>query len=437
MPTLHQLDAIGTLLDEGAADSAVRLLRSCWEPELPPAERLRMYCLWIRGLCETGELGNALVLARRAAAEFPKSPDILTALGNVLDLTGDYPGARDAFEGALAAEPGAPLLHYNLGAILERLGDDDAAEQSYRRAGDLDTDRGPMVEATSALGALLRRQGRVDEAEQVYDAYLAEDPLHVDVLVEHGICLSDLERYDEAIERFRFALSLEARHAGALYNKAITLYRMGVFDDALATLDRAREADPDNALTLAVLGAWRLGARDPDLDTTLGLLYRALDLLQRRHTGPLHVPYASLVAEEVFEALWQHGRRREAREVARVAAQHEWITPHILDSINEADHGAAPGASTYEVVARAEARVRPEHWPENSDGYTTGLTVVASDEDEARALSIEVLRVLDPSPQVRFHLDVAPAASEPPDLGEPRVRGVARVTLHRSFNFRS
>lgn len=438
MPTSHQLDAIGTLLDTGAADSAVRLLRSCWEPELPPSELVRMYCLWIRGLCETGELDHAATLAKRAAAEFPRSPDVLTALGNVLDLTGDYPGARTAFEAALATEAASPLLHYNLGAILERLGDDDAAERSYRDASAIEGDHGPMVEATSALGALLRRQGRVDEAEEVYDAYLDEDPLHIEILVEHGICLSDLEHYEEAIERFDFALSIEPGHPSALYNKAITLYRLGLYDDALVTLDEARVVDPENPLTLAVLGAWRLTARDPDLDTTLGFLYRALDILEARYTGPLHVTYASIVAEEIFEALWQHSRRREARDVARLAARHEWITPHVLDCLNEADHGTSPDVSTYEVLARAEARERPEHWPENSDGYTTGLTVVASDEDEARALTLEYLRAIEPSATVRFHVDVAPVEGDPTGHGrEPRARGVARVTLYRAYNFRS
>ena len=34
-----QLEAVATLLDEGAAESAVRMLRGAWEPELPAAER--------------------------------------------------------------------------------------------------------------------------------------------------------------------------------------------------------------------------------------------------------------------------------------------------------------------------------------------------------------------------------------------------------------
>ncbi|MEZ4382962.1 MAG: tetratricopeptide repeat protein [Nannocystaceae bacterium] len=436
---MHQLDAIGTLLDQGAADSAVRLLRSCWEPELPPSELTRMYCLWIRGLSETGEMGPAVTLAQRAASEFPRHPDILIALGNVLDLVGDYDGAKVAFESAIDADPTGPLQRYNLGAILERLGDEDGAEQAYQTANNLDAAQGPMVEATSALGALLRRQGRIEESEQVYDAYLMEDPLHVEMLVEHGICLSDLERFEEAIERFDFALSVEPEHSGALYNKAITLFRLACYDDAIKTLDAARHSDPLNPLTLAVLGSWRLGV-EAELDLALSHLYRALDLLLERHVDPLSAGYASVVVEEIFEALWQSGRRREAREVARIAGRHEWITPHIFDCINEADYGRSPLASSYEVLARAEAFERPEHWPENCDGYTTGLTVVACDADEARKLTIEYLRAIETTPGVRFHVDVK---AEPPREsgliaeGEPLARGVARVTTYRAYNFRS
>ncbi len=459
MPSLP-LDAIATLLDQGAADSAVRLLRSSWEPELPPDDLVRMYCMWIRGLCETDELDNALTLARRAASEFPREIDILIALGNVHDLFGDLEQARAAFAVAIDVEPAGSLQHYNLGAVLERLGREDEAEGCYRHANEADRGGGSMFEATSALGAMLRRQGRLEEAELVYDTYLADDPIHVEILVEHGICLSDLERFEEAIERFNFALSVEPEHAGAQYNKAITLYRVGKHEHAQTALEQARRLDPENALTLAVLGGWRLSAPECDLDEALSLLYGALDLLERRYGGDAgNAGYCSLVVEEVFEALWQNGRQAEAREVARIAGQREWITPHILDSLNEADHGRSPQVTIFTVLARAEAGERPASWPENSDGYTTGLTVLACDENEAREFSLAYLRNIEPSPTVRFHLDVVPpkqpaepAASSASssainpgvtpglDAGgpaQPRARGVFRVHAQRAYIFRS
>lgn len=464
MPLLP-LDAIATLLDQGAADSAVRLLRSSWEPELPPDDLVRMYCMWIRGLCETGELESARTLAKRAANEFPREIDILIALGNVHDLFGELEQARAAFDAAIDVDPSGALQHYNLGAVLERLGREAEAEACYRQANEADRGGGAMFEATSALGAMLRRQGRLEEAEQVYDTYLAFDPIHVEILVEHGICLSDLERFEEAIERFNFALSVEPEHAGAQYNKAITLYRVGKHEQAQAALEQARRLDPENALTLAVLGGWRLSAADCDLDEALGLLYGALDLLERHYSGDAgNAGYCSLVAEEVFEALWQSGRQGEAREVARIAGQREWITPHILDSLNEADHGRSPQVTIFTVLARAEAGERPAYWPENSDGYTTGLTVLACDENEAREFSLEYLRSIDPSPTVRFTLDVVPPAAnaaatatasnaasntatnsassansavDAAGPAQPRARGVFRVHAQRAYIFRS
>lgn len=448
-----QLDAIATLLDQGAADSAVRLLRSSWEPELPEQDRIPIYCMWIRGLCDIGDFEHALVLARRAAEEFPRKPDILTALGNVLDLYGELDQARNAFEIAVDLDPTGVLQHYNLGAVLERLGQEGRAEDCYRRALELDENVPSMVEANAALGALLRRQGRLDEAEAVYDSYLQEDPLDVEMLVEHGICLSDLDRLEEAIERFESALSLEANHGSALYNEAITLYRLGRYDAARETMERAHQADRDNPLTLAVLGAWTLAASSSceaaavdggaearsngptdgvDLDRALRLLYRALDLVTSYHDrGELSGSYASLVAEEVFESLWQHGRRSEAREVARLAGRRDWITPHMFETINRDDHGVTTvDSESFRVRVRAEVHESPDGWPEDAGGYTTDLTVIAHDEAEARELAARYLEQLEPSAKIIFDIHVLSRA-ESHDSG--RARGVARVEGSRAY----
>ncbi|MFV8750750.1 tetratricopeptide repeat protein [Nannocystaceae bacterium ST9] len=438
-----QLDAIATLLDQGAADSAVRLLRSSWEPELPEDERVPIYCMWVRGLCDTGDLDHALILARRAAEEFPRKPDILTALGNVLDLHGKLDEARDAFEIAVDLDPHGVLQHYNLGAVLERLGNEERAEGCYRRALELDENVPSMVEANAALGALLRRQGRLEEAEEIYDNYLAEDPLDVEMLVEHGICLSDLDRLEEAIERFESALALEPEHGSALYNEAITLYRLGQYDNARTTLERAHQADPRNPLTLAVLGSWTIADPDDDLDEALRLLYRATELVTAMFDrGDLGPGYASLVLEEVFESLWQNGRRAEAREVARMAGRRDWITPHMFETLNRADHGHGQTGSAFHVSVRAELRgqsTEPEpedsiadDWPADASGYTTDLMVIASDEAEARELALQYLQELDAA-KLAYDVRVVSRGSEAHDDHGGRARGVARINGSRAY----
>lgn len=438
-----QLDAAATLLDEGSASSAVRMLRSSWEPELPTEDLVPLYCMWIRALCEVRDLGHALTLAERAADEFPREADILIALGNVHDLCGALEAARDAFQLAIEADPASSLQHYNLGAVLERLGNEDAAECCYREALAIESETSTMFEASAALGALLRRTGRLEEAAFVYEAYLEDDPINVDILVEHGICLSDLDCFAEAVERFELALSLEGDHAGAWYNLAITQYRMGKPRDALASMGRAKDADPTSPLTLAVLGSWTMGTAGSevqDLDKALGLLYGALDLVVRLDRDHLSPAYASLVCEEVFEALWQRGRHAEAREVARMAGQRDWITAHMLNTLNETDHGRAQQVTAFTVTARAEAGEAPEHWPDDAQGYTTGLTVLAADEDEARRYSLEYLRTIEPFPTVHFHLEVEAARGVVGgddvlaiEAAQPRARGVVGVTNARAY----
>jgi tetratricopeptide (TPR) repeat protein len=457
-----QLDAAATLLDEGAARSAVRMLRSSWEPELCADDLVPLYCMWVRALCDVGELDHAKTLAERAADEFPREPDVQIAVGNVYDLLGHLEAARDAFQAAIEAAPNGALQFYNLGAVLERLGDEDGAETCYREATAIETEGNTLFEASAALGALLRRTGRLEEAATVYENYLEEDPINVDLLVEHGICLSDLDAYDEAIDRFELALTLDSDHAGAWYNLAITQYRMGRHEEALASMQCARDVDPQSPLTLAVLGSWQLArSRTPgrtpadrleqgaDFDDSLANLYGALDMLRRLDGEGLSPNYAGLVCEEVFEALWQNERLGEAREVARMAGQRDWITAHMLNTLNEADHGRAPAVETFTVQARAQAadadpatnegeREAVSHWPSDAQGFTTGLTVLAADEDEARRYSLEYLRSLEPAPGIDFQIEtVRPGGPE--DIAghefsmQPRARGVVGVARTRAY----
>jgi hypothetical protein len=216
---------------------------------------------------------------------------------------------------------------------------------------------------------------------------------------------------------------------------------MGLVDDAISAMTRAYRADPTSPLTLAVLGSWHLSRtvlESADLDTALNLLYSAIDHLLELDCENLSASYASLVCEEVFEALWQRGRCREAREIARMAGQRDWITAHMLNTLNEADHGSGIKVTSFSVTARAEAGERPEHWPADAHGYTTGLTVLATDEDEARRYSLEYLRSLDPFPNIHFQIELI----LPEDLGEitpagptmePRARGVVGVNIGRAY----
>lgn len=375
------------------------MLRSAWDPELPPSDRIPLYCMWMRGLCDLGQLRQAATLAARACEEFPDEPDVAIALGNVQDQLGELDLARTAFEKAIELSPVGGLQHYNLGSVLERLGDDDGAIDCYRRAIEIEDELPGVFEACSALGSVLRRMGRLEDAADIYERYLDEDPVNPEILVEHGICLSDLECFSEAVERFRLCLSLEPQHSGALYNLAVTYYRMGNNRQALTCMRRAHRAEPDNPLTRAVLGAWSLDeGRDDELATSH--LMQALELLTAQEG--LSSTYAGVVVDEVFDALWYGGRKDHARAIARWAGQRDWITTQILDTLNGVDNGRTGSVTAYRVTARAQAGEAPEHWPRDAGGYTADLTVLARDEKEAREFTLRYLRDLDPGVDIQI-----------------------------------
>lgn len=429
---LSKLDAIASLLDQGASDSALRLLRNCWEPEMPACDRIPTYCMWTRALCETGDYDAALKLACRAAQEFPREPDILIALGNVYDIHGELQDAREAFAVAVDIEPQGVLQRYNLGAILERLDEEGEAEACYRQAIAAQTEGLVMAEPYMALGALLRRAGRVEEAETLYGEFLEEDPLHVDALVEHGICLSDLDQFQAALEQFDAAIALDSEHPGAWYNRAITLYRGDQLDAAVEAMHVSLRTEPDNPLTLAVLGTWTVQQGNMD---GLSLLHQALDCLVEVHEQePVGMAYASLVVEEIFECLWQNQQLDQARHVARVAGQRDWITPHILDAINRADYGMSSEVQPFQVTAHARGEEPPAHWPSDACGYTTDFTVVARTEEEARELAIAWLKSLEPATAT---IDVRVSEAERPTKehasADALVRGVVRIDSLKSY----
>ena len=68
-------------------------------------------------------------------------------------------------------------------------------------------------------------------------------------------------------------------------------------------------------------------------------------------------------------------------------------------------------------------------------GYTRGLTVLATDEDEAKRYSLEFLRTIE-APGVRFKIETVrpgPAEELPFDVIRPRARGVVGFASGRAY----
>ena len=83
------------------------------------------------------------------------------ALGRALSREGDLPGARQAYEAALAAHPNSLNAYNNLATVLRRMGDPAAAVQALKAALEL---LPGFAEAQNNLGLAYRDLGRLDES---------------------------------------------------------------------------------------------------------------------------------------------------------------------------------------------------------------------------------------------------------------------------------
>lgn len=136
-------------------------------------------------------------------------------LGNCYLRMGRLAEARDAYEQFIAANPKEPEAFTNLGLVLAKLGDEEAALKTY----------------SSAL--------RLDEKL-------------VTVLSNRGTLYLKLHRYDDAIRDFSSVLTQEPSNADALYKRAYSYCQKGSPKKAQEDLAKILQVQPthDDARTL-------------------------------------------------------------------------------------------------------------------------------------------------------------------------------------------
>ena len=123
----------------------------------------------------------------------------------------------------------APADWFSIGEALAST-DPAKAEQAYRQALAEDP---AHVDALVNLGALMCEQGRCFEATVLFDAALAAGTSSALVHFNHAIALEDLGEFERAEAAYRAALEIEPAMIDAHYNLALLLERRGDGQGAL------------------------------------------------------------------------------------------------------------------------------------------------------------------------------------------------------------
>jgi tetratricopeptide (TPR) repeat protein len=170
-----------------------------------------------QALAAVGRTEEAVTQYRRALADEPTAADIRVNLGALLLRQGREEEGEALLREALAMDSSLVEAHYHLGMARQRAGALGEAEAEFRAAVTMKSDF-EAAGAWFALGNLLARQKRIDEAGAAFQSALARDPTHLMARASLANCQLMAGRLDEAIANYEAVLRVRPNDAAVRRN---------------------------------------------------------------------------------------------------------------------------------------------------------------------------------------------------------------------------
>lgn len=187
----------------------------------------------------------------------PQNPSAaaLAGLGKVALLERQYAAALKYFNQALAREPQASSIHYQLAMTYRGLGDLAHMQEQLQARGNVE----PAIQDTlldeinvlkqGKFGLLERgntamREGRFSDAVDAYRQMVRLDPADPVSYKFLGVALARSGQPDEALKQYARALQLDPKNATVHYNTGILLIEAGKEEQAIAHFQQALQLDP-------------------------------------------------------------------------------------------------------------------------------------------------------------------------------------------------
>jgi tetratricopeptide (TPR) repeat protein len=178
-----------------------------------------------------------------AGAGAVTSGDLPDAEQAQLDAAANDQARYAILEGLVAARPGDPVVHFQIGNTLYDMGQLEPAIGSYRKAIELDDQ---LLGAHVNLGSALDELGRLDDALAAYESALALDPKDARTLCNIGGVYFQKRRMERALQYFQDALDVDPQSQLAHYNMAILFADAEIYREAVAEWEAAVAIDPDS-----------------------------------------------------------------------------------------------------------------------------------------------------------------------------------------------
>jgi|HubBroStandDraft_1064217.scaffolds.fasta_scaffold00139_42 tetratricopeptide (TPR) repeat protein len=178
----------------------------------------------------------------------------LTGLGKIALIEHQYPAAVKYFTKALALEPKASSIHYQLAMAFRGLGDTQKMQENLQARGEIEpTIRDPLVDEIDILkqgkvgllerGSAAMRENRLADAVASYRQMVRlypSDPIAYKYL---GVALARSGKSGEALEQDAHALQLDPTNATVHYDMGVLLIQTGKEEMAIAHFREAIRLD--------------------------------------------------------------------------------------------------------------------------------------------------------------------------------------------------
>ena len=216
---------------------------------------------------------EALESLDRTQSLAPDLPSLDQRRIDRLHQLGRYDDCLDLYRKLLDRDPTDLQLHQAYNSLLYRLGRKDEYLASY--------DRAPQTrEILLSKARLLSLEKRAADAEEIYNALLARDPLDTAAMAGWAGNLMTLGRHQEALAIFETVINRRGASPGFFSGGAGAALMIGDPDKAEQLCHAGLRVDPFDQTCLALLGlAWRM--KDDERDEGLngyGSLVRVFDL---------------------------------------------------------------------------------------------------------------------------------------------------------------
>jgi len=193
------------------------------------------------------EFDAAISCFEKVLDQNPNDVLVFNHIGAIHAERGNHSKAIAAYMRGLKIDQNHPILNLNIAKSYEKSGNLKNAINAYEAA--LRAKPG-MLEAVESYSNLLIRENKMKEAYDVVNNAVRLNPNNVEMRVKLGNVYERQSIWDKAEDEYEAALERSDDYIPAMFGLADSQENQGKFEDAVRTMRRAEELNPEDVPTL-------------------------------------------------------------------------------------------------------------------------------------------------------------------------------------------